>query len=67
MFCGCKSLKDIFLSNFNTKNVKKMTCMFSDCPKEFIVKVKESNNNFNYEAFSKEDKDDIDFNLIGIA
>ena len=31
MFCECKSLKSIDLSNFNTQNVINMIGMFSDC------------------------------------
>ena len=31
MFSGCKNLKDINLSNFNTKNVTNMSYMFSEC------------------------------------
>ena len=53
----CLSLKDIFLSNFNTKNVKNMTCMFLDCPEELRLKVKESYNNFNDEAFLEEEEE----------
>ena len=31
MFDGCKSLKELNLSNFNTSNVTNMDCMFKDC------------------------------------
>ena len=31
MFCGCKSLKQLDLSNFNTNNVKDMNLMFCGC------------------------------------
>ena len=31
MFSGCSSLKEINLSNFNTKNVKHMSRMFYGC------------------------------------
>jgi len=31
MFCGCESLENIDLSNFNTQNVTNMENMFSDC------------------------------------
>ena len=31
MFCGCKSLTNINLSNFNTQNVTNMINMFSYC------------------------------------
>ena len=32
MFYNCSSLKYLDLSNFNTRNVKNMTFMFSTCP-----------------------------------
>ena len=31
LFCGCSSLTNINISNFNTKNVNNMNNMFSDC------------------------------------
>ena len=31
MFCGCESLKELNLSNFNTKNVTNMRYMFFRC------------------------------------
>ena len=31
MFCGCSSLKELNLSNFNTNNVNNMSGMFSGC------------------------------------
>ena len=31
MFCGCSSLKELNLSNFNTNNVNNMEYMFSEC------------------------------------
>ena len=31
MFCGCKSLTNIDLSNFNTQNVTNMKYMFYGC------------------------------------
>jgi len=31
MFCECKSLTKIDLSNFNTQNVTNMKCMFYGC------------------------------------
>ena len=31
MFCGCSLLKEINLSNFNTKNIKNMISMFCRC------------------------------------
>ena len=31
MFCGCSSLKELNLSNFNTNNVTNMFVMFLDC------------------------------------
>ena len=30
-FCGCKSLKNIDLSNFNTQNITNMNGMFYKC------------------------------------
>ena len=31
MFCGCSSLKELNISNFNTNNVTDMGGMFSEC------------------------------------
>ena len=31
MFCGCKLLKELNISNFNTNNVIDMTSMFGGC------------------------------------
>ena len=31
MFCGCSSLKELNISNFNTNNVTNMQYMFSGC------------------------------------
>ena len=31
MFCGCKSLINLNLSNFNTQNVTNMSNMFNNC------------------------------------
>ena len=31
MFCGYSSSKELNLSNFNTNNVRSMSCMFSRC------------------------------------
>ena len=31
MFCGCESLKELNLSNFNTNNVSDIACMFKGC------------------------------------
>ena len=31
MFCGCKSLENIDLSRFDTRNIVNMCCMFTDC------------------------------------
>ena len=31
MFCGCSSIKELDLSNFNTINVKDFRWMFRDC------------------------------------
>ena len=43
MFCGCSSLKELNLNNFNTNNVTNMSRMFSGCSS-----LKELNlNNFN--------------------
>ena len=43
MFCGCSSLKELNLNNFNTNNVINMRRMFGGCSS-----LKELNlNNFN--------------------
>ena len=43
MFCGCSSLKELNLNNFNTNNVTNMSDMFYGCSS-----LKELNlNNFN--------------------
>ena len=43
MFCGCSSLKELNLNNFNTNNVTDMSYMFCGCSS-----CKELNlNNFN--------------------
>ena len=46
MFCGCSSLNNIDLSNFNTNNVKDMSGMFSDCSslKKENIKIKDKNS-----------------------
>ena len=31
MFCDCRSLEKLDLSNFNTNNVIDMSCMFHNC------------------------------------
>ena len=31
MFCGCSSLKELNLNNFNTNNVTNMSGMFEEC------------------------------------
>ena len=52
MFYGCKSLKSIDLSNFNTQNVTNMSHMFSRCKslhkKNIITKDNKINNMSNY-------------------
>ena len=37
MFCGCSSLKELNLNNFNTNNVTNMSLMFFDAQ---IIEIK---------------------------
>ena len=45
MFVGCRSLKELNISNFDTKNVNNMGSMFGDCSKELKNKIKLQNKN----------------------
>ena len=45
MFCGCLSLKELDLSNFNTNNVTNMNSMLRDC--SLLKDLNLSNFNFN--------------------
>ena len=40
MFCGCSSLKELNLNNFNTNNVTNMSCIFGGCLDELKLKIK---------------------------
>ena len=51
MFCGCSSLKELNLNNFNTINVTNMSYMFGDCLDELKLKIKSQFKNFKEEAF----------------
>ena len=56
MFYGCKSLKELDLSNFNTIKVEYMQCMFSNCIS--LKKLNISNfivgkNTIRYDIFDK--------------
>ena len=51
MFYNCSSLTSLNLSNFNTNNVKDMSCMFSRCLDELKLKIKSQFKNFKEEAF----------------
>ena len=35
MLCGCSSLKELNLSNFNTNKVIDMSCIFSGCSVDY--------------------------------
>ena len=49
MFCGCSSLENINLDNFNTKNVSNMNMMFNKC-----LSLKDINiSNFNFDNIKK--------------
>ena len=51
MFCGCKSLKELNISNFNTNNVKNMYNMFIGCESLKELNLDNfSTNNFTYMA-----------------
>ena len=45
MFSGCSSLTSLNLSNFNTNNVKDMSCMFNECSS--LISLNLSNINTN--------------------
>ena len=51
MFSGCCSLKELNLSNFNTKNVTNMKGMFSGCSNQFQNKIKTQYKDIIEEAF----------------
>ena len=51
IFCGCSSLKELNLNNFNTNNVIYMDGMFSGCLEELKLKIKGQFKNFKDEAF----------------
>ena len=51
MFCGCSSLKELNINNFNTNNVTNMSCMFSECSDDLKMKIKSENKNIKAEAF----------------
>ena len=51
MFCGCSSLKELNLNNFNTNNVTNMNYMFKGCLDELKLKIKSQFKNFKEEAF----------------
>ena len=60
MFVGCSSLKELNLSNFNTKNVEKMNNilnMFVGCSEELKKQIKEKYKNIKEDAF-------FDLNLL---
>ena len=43
MFQGCSSLKELDISNFDTKKIEDMSYMFSDCSEELKKKIKSQN------------------------
>ena len=49
MLSGCESLKELNLSNFNTKNWA--LGMFHSCPNDLVTKIKEQYKNFPSNAF----------------
>ena len=51
MFCGCSSLKELNLNNFNTINVTDMSDMFLKCSEELIMKIRNQYNNIINKAF----------------
>ena len=51
MFCGCSSLKELNLDNFNTDNVTYMDSMFEGCSNDLIMKIKTQYENIFDEAF----------------
>ena len=51
MFYKCSSLKELFLTNFNTNNVTNMKGMFSECSEDLKRKIKSENKNIKNEAF----------------
>ena len=53
MFYGCSSLKELNISNFNTKNVTFMDDMFYGCSVQFQNKIRTQNKNIKEEAFKE--------------
>ena len=51
MFCGCKSLKELNISEFDVDNAMSMRCMFFGCNKEFQNKIRKQFKNIKEEAF----------------
>ena len=51
MFCGCSSLKELNLSNFNINNITNMRGMFYGCSDQFKMKIKAQYKNLKEEAF----------------
>ena len=37
MFCGCSSLKELNLNNFNANNVTNISSMFKECSDELKI------------------------------
>ena len=52
MFKGCSSLKDLDITNFDTKKVDNMSYMFYKCSKELTSKIRAQNNGIREEAFA---------------
>ena len=52
IFCGCESLTNLDLSNFNTQNVTNMECMFRNC---------ESLTNLNLSNFNTQNVTNMGF------
>ena len=51
IFCGCSSLKELNLSNFNINNSTYMRNMFSGCLDELKKEIKTKYKNIKEEAF----------------
>ena len=51
IFCGCSSLKELNLSNFNTNNVTHMYSMFYRCSNDLIMKIRTQYKNIKDKAF----------------
>ena len=52
IFCGCSTLKELNLSNFNTNNITDMSGMFYGCSEQFINKIRNQYKNIKEEAFN---------------